>query len=214
MAWSALKKLKEIRAAEIAGPPRPITQATVFKVIDIIEKLPWHPTRTWGNRPLSKITEIIIHQAAANGATAKNVNKYHITPSADKDGDGVIKSWERNHLSDKGAPHIAYHYVVETDGKVYQANKLTSVTWHAKGHNTKAIGILITGYFKGPDHENANEPTEAQLKSLVNLLDYLQDDFPTIEKTKYLGHSEVDSVHKAACPGYTLMETLKKWRTF
>lgn len=179
---------------------------------NIIDELPKHPTKKWGKRNLSIISEVIVHQAAARGATAFNVNTYHITPSSDKNHDGVIESWERNHLSDTGAPHICYHYVIEKDGTIEQCNNVTDITWHAKGHNIMAIGIMLAGYFKGRGHEKADEPTKEQLDSLVWLLNKLHEDFPKISKNNYKGHCEVDPVNKIACPGYTTMKTLESWR--
>jgi len=229
MAWSALKQLRLIRGAEKAAPPvepvREELETSVvdaadlipqpeFQIIDVIDALPWHPERVWSNRQLSQISEVLVHQAAMKNATAESVNKYHITPSEDKDGDGVIESWERNHLSDKGAPHIAYHFVIEEDGTIKQTNKLTSVTWHAKGHNTKAIGILLAGYFNGVGHDDAGaDPTDEQIDSLFWLLDYLHLEFPNIKKTNFKGHCEIDPENKAACPGYVAMSALEQWRT-
>ncbi len=178
----------------------------------VVNTLDKHPTKRWGQRQLKVIQEVIIHQAASKGATAEAVNNYHITKSYDKDKDGVIEAWERNHISDGGCPKICYHFVIEADGTVKQCNELTDVTWHAKGHNIVALGVLVAGYFKGPKHENAGEPTEAQKTALIELLNKFRVDLPKIPKKNYLGHCEVDPINKAACPGYTLMKLLETWR--
>lgn len=200
MTYSALEELRRIRAQETTVKPE-------FVVKDIINELPVHPERKWSTRTISKIEEVIVHQSAMD-ATVEEIAKYHITPTSDRDGDGKVERWERNHLSDKGAPAIAYHYAIDKDGTIYQCNELSSVTWHAKGHNTKAIGILVVGYFKGPDHESAGEPTALQQKGLVWLLNYIKKELPNL---KYIGHSEINE-HKPACPGYTLMKVLTEWR--
>lgn len=184
-----------------------------MEIKNVVKALEKHPTKTWGQRQLHVIREVILHQAASKGATAEAVNRYHITPTKDRDGDGVVEAWERNHITPTGCPRICYHFVIEKDGTVKQCNELTDVTWHAKGHNIVALGVLVAGYFKGPGHPNAEEPSEAQISSLKELLAYLHIQFPKIKKTSYLGHSEVDPVNKAACPGYTIMKVLESWRS-
>lgn len=183
-----------------------------MEIKNVVKTLEWHPTRRWGQRQLHVIHEVVVHQAASKGATAEAVNRYHITPTADRDGDGVVEAWERNHITPTGCPHICYHFVIENDGTVKQCNELTDVTWHAKGHNIVALGILVAGYFKGPGHPKAGDPSEAQKKSLLALLEFLRKSFPKMPKANYIGHCEVDPQNKAACPGDAIMDVLKSWR--
>jgi len=121
MIWSPLQRLREIREKEAAErkvreavaaitvPTGPFPEPE-FELINIIDDLPWHPERKWSNRSTSQIKEIIVHQAAMKDTTAQEVNAYHITPSQDENGDGRVDSWERNHLSDKGAPQYCLPY--------------------------------------------------------------------------------------------------------
>ncbi len=50
-----------------------------------------------------------MHQELGMGLV-EQVNNYHITPG------------KQNHLSNKGAPHFAYHYGIDLDGTVYKVN--------------------------------------------------------------------------------------------
>lgn len=182
-------------------------------LLNYIDKLPWNTLgRKWAKRSLATIDRFVVHQAASKGATVEAVNKYHITPTSDRDKDGDIEGWEKNHISPQGCPHICYHYAIGIDGTVYQCNPLTDVTWHCKGFNTKAVGILVCGAFKGPGFTTGDEPTDAQKSSLVELLNKLHQDMPQIPKNHYFGHCELDPKGKPACPGTTLLNVLKGWR--
>lgn len=99
----------------------------------------------------------------------------------------------RYHVYNRKYPAIAYHYVVEGDGTIYQTNPLTDVSWHTSGFNTMSIGIALTGTFM-----NGREPTEKQCRSTSALVCYLQDllgrDVPV------RGHKQLV---QTACPGST-----------
>jgi N-acetyl-anhydromuramyl-L-alanine amidase AmpD len=179
-------------------------------ITNLINVLPWHPTKRWAVRTKAAITTVVVHQAASAG-TLENINKYHITPTVDRDGDGDIDGWEKNHVSPTGCPHICYTYAIRANGEVCQCNNLTDVTWHVKNANSKAIGILVCGNFNGPGWSKGGEPSPAQIDSLQELLQHIHTSvLPAIPKNKYFGHCELQA--KPACPGTTLMQTLKSWR--
>lgn len=166
-------------------------------IYDYINKLKWHPSRTWEKRSLDKINKIIVHQELGNGSI-EDVNTYHITP-------GIS-----NHLSYLGAPHFAYHYGIEKDGVIKMANNLDDITWHTRGVNISAIGIMLVGDFSGPDHVGTSSPSTSQLMSLKNLLDLLVMTIPNIKKTGIYGHCDFG---KPACPGYEIMELIEDYKS-
>jgi len=183
-----------------------------MQIVNSIKTLPWHPTKRWSKRKVENITTVVVHQAASRATGPEPINKYHITPTSDRDKDGTIEGWEKNHISPTGAPHICYHFAISKDGTVHQCNELTDITWHCKGKNTIALGILVCGYFNGPGVKQADEPSIEQLNSLKELLNTLKKQLPTVKK--FIGHCEADPVNKAACPGDTVMKTLKAWRSY
>jgi hypothetical protein len=163
-------------------------------IVDLRNKLPTHPTKKWGHRPLNLIDQIIVHQVLSEGSF-KNIANYHVTPG------------ENNHISKTGAPGICYHYGIEKDGTVFLFNNESYITWHCKGQNTRSIGILVRGNFSGPSWKGTEEPTENQLKSLQNLLDWLKNKYPEI---KIKGHCE--AANKENCPGNKILNFLNKYR--
>jgi|TARA_Y100000034_G_C6737103_1_gene326880 N-acetyl-anhydromuramyl-L-alanine amidase AmpD len=161
---------------------------------DLINILPWHETRKWSRRQVNKINKIIIHQAASAGTIA-SINRYHITPG------------EQNHLSSKGAPHIAYHYTIDRIGNVNQCNTHNHITWHCKRQNTSSISILVSGDFDGGDYSGKDSnPSKEQLNNLNLLLDKLLDDLELTNQDIY-GHSDFG---KPACPGYAIINLINE----
>ncbi|MEO1253288.1 MAG: N-acetylmuramoyl-L-alanine amidase [Bacteroidota bacterium] len=159
----------------------------------MISILPWHPTRRWGVRQLNSINKIIIHQELGE-ADVEAVNSYHIRP---------------NHISSKGCPHLCYHFAIRKNGEIIQANELSSITWHCKGQNIEAIGIMVIGNFSGPGYDmGTSEPTQEQISSMDFLIDYLQKSLKLDNQSIY-GHYHYG---KPACPGYKLQEYIEKKR--
>ena len=155
-------------------------------VINSVNELPWHTSRTWSKRPLSKINKIVVHQSLTTGSL-KGINSYHIKPGKD------------NHISPKGAPHICYHYAIDQKGEVHQCNNLSNLVWHTKGQNTSGIGIVVLGNFDGPTYKGTNKPTALQIKNTNRLIDFLlkKSDI-NIESSEIYGHADFG---KENCPG-------------
>jgi N-acetylmuramoyl-L-alanine amidase len=201
MCFSWLSKMfnsKNIVIPTPSTPPLPQVTTEELKVVDVVNTLPWHPTKRWGNRALSVIKKVIIHQTMSAG-TMQSVNKYHITPAAD------------NHINTTGAPHICYHFVIETDGTIYKTNKITHIVWHCTGQNTCSVGILIMGDFNAPDHIGT-EPTEKQIHSLKNLLDAIVNDTfegLKIQKSDIFGHCDFGKLN---CPGTKLYSFIQEYK--
>ena len=159
----------------------------------MIETLPWHENRRWSKRKLTDIDKIIIHQELSEGDIA-SVNAYHIRP---------------NHISDRGCPHFCYHYGIEDNGDIIQANELKDITWHTSGQNVNGIGIMVAGYFKGPGFEDGTTgPNFKQMPAVEELVDYLLASFK-FSKQQIYGHYHFG---KRACPGYALEKWIEEQR--
>jgi len=68
---------------------------TLYRVIDISDSLPRHPTREWTVRATP--TRIVVHTTASDNQDPHKTARYHIAPGKD------------NHISEKGAPGLCYH---------------------------------------------------------------------------------------------------------
>ena len=191
-----IKTVLEIISKIIAGLSKPKVELPKFEVINATKILPWHKSRTWSKRALKSINKIVVHQELGMGLV-EQVNNYHITPG------------KQNHLSNKGAPHFAYHYGIDLNGTVYKVNPHSATVWHCKGQNSCSVGIMVAGDFSGENHQGKTEPTELQLRNLNFLLNNLLDELK-LKSSDIYGHCDFG---KPACPGYTIMNEINKRRT-
>lgn len=183
------------KVPKVKKPAKPVQEP--FEVIDYVNVLKWHKSRTWSKRTLSKINKLVVHQSLTSGSL-EGINNYHITPG------------KQNHISPKGAPHICYHYAVDKDGKVYQCNQHSSLVWHTRGQNTTGIGIVLLGNFDGPTYKGTETPTSLQLENTNRLIDFLlKSKDINIEKTEVYGHKDFG---KENCPGTIVYDSVVKLR--
>lgn len=109
-----------------------------------------------------------------------------------------------NHQSRIGADSLMYHFVVFSDGSLWQTRDLDLIAWHCAhpygNEHSIAIHLPIGGN---------QQPTAAQLASLSALLDALGRDY-NFPRSAVRGHQEWSAT---ACPGVPLMGWLRSWRT-
>ena len=148
------------------------------KIIDIVDELPTHSGKKYGTRTRSQITTLIIHHSASENQGPYDYAAYHIQE----------KQW----------PGIAYHFVIQPNGDIFQTNRLETVSYHTEGFNTPGVGICLSGNLS--DHRM----TDAQESALVWLLRKLKRSIPTV--SRITGHRD----HKATdCPGdYVSVEAI------
>jgi len=97
--------------------------------------------------------------------------------------------------------HIAYHYLILTDGTVKPGRPERCQGAHAKGYNSY-LGISVVGDFSGSDgpggaNRGRRVPSERQLSSLIQLCRRLQDRY-NIPLQHFVRHSDISSTD---CPG-------------
>jgi len=137
---------------------------------------------------MRKIDELIIHAASTrpNWMADKSVEEKR----------DEIRRW---HVEDNGWADIAYHYIVDRDGRVATGRPLDVKGAHTYGHNDNSIGICLVGGHgsSSTDAFSANY-TDAQDQALRVLINELKIRVPTIKKIS--GHN--DYTNAKACPGF------------
>ena len=97
--------------------------------------------------------------------------------------------------------HIGYHYLILSDGTVQNGRPEHCVGSHAPGHND-SLGICLIGNFSSranPKGEMGNEePTEAQIRSLVLLIKNLSGEY-RISCDQIYRHNDLNP--RTLCPG-------------
>jgi hypothetical protein len=155
------------------------------KIINKIQNL------NWNKRPLSAITQIVVHHSAYGHNNQANQSRFE-----------TLRGFHTN----QGWYGLSYHYVIFKDGEIWQTNNFTDAS-PTDGINYPSLGILVDGYF----HDNKDKPTIEQLRSLDFLLGDLcnnHPEFPAVRKD-VKGHREVNST---ACPGDDLINYVIEWR--
>lgn len=125
-----------------------------------------------------KITEIIVH------CTATKEGQHY-----------TIEDVRRWHMQGNGWKDIGYHYLVYLDGTIVSGRPIAQVGAHCSGHNANSIGVCYVG---GVDVNGKAKDTrtEAQKRSLVELLSMLRRSFP---QAKIYGHRNFAN---KACPSF------------
>jgi N-acetylmuramoyl-L-alanine amidase len=93
---------------------------------------------------------------------------------------------------------IAYHYVIELDGKTTQTLRHDQRGAHVGGHNTGNLGICYVGGVLEDGKTPADTRTPAQTEALARLVKDLRRQFP---RARIRGHRDWPGVAKA-CPSF------------
>ena len=104
----------------------------------------------------------------------------------------TIRNW---HVKDNGWSDIGYHWVIDIHGKLHKGRSESVTGAHAKGHNSKSIGVVYVG---GVDAsmKAKDTRTEAQKETLECLLIDILKRYPN---SKIIGHRDVSSKD---CPSF------------
>jgi len=113
----------------------------------------------------------------------------------------TIDSWHK----DRGWNGIGYHELIHLDGWAEKGRQLNEVGAHAKGFNTRSIGLCLVG---GKWHGDfADTFTKEQYVTLYETLKSYIDLFPDI---KIIGHGKLPG-HTKACPCFNVKDRLSDW---
>ena len=105
------------------------------------------------------------------------------------------------HMDGRRFADVAYHYLIDTEGTIYEGREINIRGAHVQGFNTGSVGIVLLGNF------NEDQPTESQIESLQELVDYLRYAY----EIQYLaGHKDYpnQSPDGTECPGDNLYPLL------
>ncbi|MCX5658654.1 MAG: N-acetylmuramoyl-L-alanine amidase [Planctomycetota bacterium] len=108
----------------------------------------------------------------------------------------------RSHLTRLGAGDIAYHYVIDRAGRVWQGRDIRYQGAHVAGENEHNLGIMVLGNF------DIQTPTDAQLTTLNRSLAQLTRSYG-ISPRRVFTHQELNPT---ACPGVALQPRIVSMR--
>ncbi len=105
------------------------------------------------------------------------------------------------HMDRRGFADVAYHFLIDSDGIIYEGREIDIRGAHVQGFNTGSVGVVLLGNF------NETVPSGPQLGSLEKLVDYLR----YIYEIRFLaGHKDYpnQSPDGTECPGDNLYPLL------
>jgi hypothetical protein len=111
-----------------------------------------------------------------------------------------------NHQTRIGGDSLMYHFVVLSDGSIYQTRDLDLIAWHCRDQegNEHSLGVhLPIG-----GHQNA---TDAQWHATTALFEALMDEYQLPSRNAVKGHKEWSHA-STECPSLLLMSRLNQWR--
>jgi hypothetical protein len=105
------------------------------------------------------------------------------------------------HMDRRGYADVAYHFLIDSEGMIYEGREIHVRGAHVQGFNTGSVGIVLMGNF------NELEPTQAQIDGLKTLVDYLRY---TYGIRNLAGHKDYpdQSPDGTDCPGDNLYPLL------
>ncbi|HUO06714.1 MAG TPA: peptidoglycan recognition family protein [Phycisphaerae bacterium] len=161
------------------------------------------PRRDWTtHRPnfhqmqlMNGISRVTVHH------TGWNLSTDAWKPTTD-DLENIREFHSGGKTTDRGWADIAYHFVIDRAGRVWQARPLVYQGAHAKDHNAHNLGICLLGNF------DVQMPAAAQLWSLATFIPFLRGLYG-IELGQVYTHREL---RQTECPGKHLQGYMDRVR--
>lgn len=166
-------------APGVPGPPEPVVR----------------PRADWGARAAKDPYELMIPGGISIHHTETT------QPRGANAAVALLHSIQSFHQRGRGWSDIAYHFLIDGDGTIWQGRPGPVLGAHVKDRNDGNIGIAIMGDF---EEAGGRQPTPQQLESLHALAAWLSWRY-SIPVTRILGHRDQE---QTACPGDALYARL------
>jgi hypothetical protein len=158
------------------------------------------PGVNYAQRPISTITDLIIHHSAGSpDQTPLEIDAEHRA---------------------RGMAFIAYNWIITKDGTLYQGRPIGWVSAANYGRNQQGVAVCLTGNFDSTDSGFTGNPTPDQIQSLYHLALSVHIHLTSIERT--YGHGDIASLfypsdpdpYSTACPGDRLEVQIPSVRNY
>ncbi|MCM2304008.1 MAG: peptidoglycan recognition protein [Elusimicrobia bacterium] len=161
-------------------------------------KPPVEPRSAWGALPAAKPYE---------PTTPERISVHHTEapqPSSRDAAADEMQGIQRFHQRGRGWIDIAYHFLIDGSGRIWEGRPLGLVGAHVKDRNDGNVGIALMGDFS----PRRQKPTAAQLDALIRLTRWLSETY-TIPAERIKGHRDQEIT---SCPGKALYARLDEVR--
>src|SRR3954451_18254951 len=173
----------------------------MLHIIDVSAALPGEVGRVgWVVRAAGDIRSVVVHIDGVPLPWAGMVAYDPLERYAAQAREHMRRNWNAGVGPRVRGFGLMWHYRVSADGRVWRTQPEEVITWHAAYHNRQAIAVCC-------DLGREQAPTEAQLRGLGGLLDWLcreRTDIPATHGDVW-GHRECTLLASdKLCPGNLL----------
>jgi hypothetical protein len=137
--------------------------------------------------PMNGIRRITVHHDGMPGLFFSN--DFNETASR-------IELIRHRHRNNNGWADIGYHFVIDRNGRVWEARSLKYQGAHVKDQNENNLGILVLGNFQ------IQKPKAAQIAALKNTIRHFRKKYK-VPATNVYTHGELG---QTTCPGAHLQQ--------
>jgi N-acetyl-anhydromuramyl-L-alanine amidase AmpD len=167
-------------------------------VVDMVDKLPKHPTLPPYGKRTRPISMIVVHHTdTPKTTTVQSIAQYHVFGERKNAQGEVIKAqW----------PGVGYHFLVDPQGVIYQGQRESTRSYHVGGDpNDYSVAISLIGRFMRKNYDGTDRPPEdqvptpQQLRSAGQLAAWLMQEH-NVKEDQIKGHRDVWP-KATVCPG-------------
>ncbi len=161
-------------------------------------KPPVEPRAEWGAVPAAK---------PYSPMTPERITVHHTEsdqPLSRESAIDELQATQRFHQNGRGWIDIAYHYLIDGGGRIWEGRPMAVVGAHVKEKNDGNVGISMMGDFS----KGKKKPTVAQMASLTRLTRWLSATY-AIPADRVKGHRDQEITE---CPGDALYIQLDELR--
>lgn len=180
-------------AATVKRTLPPVDLDFLNAVVDFQPRDAWaaDAPRPWRLRGIDYLDRMTVHHAGsvmATDATRERVQDRLLGIQADH--------------GNRGYGDIAYHFMIDFSGRVWEGRSLAYEGAHTAGQNAHNIGVMLLGNFE------EQSPTTPQFQALKNLTRTLRDRY-RIKPHRIYGHRDLA---QSLCPGLRLYREIVRLR--
>jgi len=168
----------------------------------IITRQEWGARAPNGNYDQTLINnKLTIHHAA--GWPATNL----------QEGKQAVKEIQDFHIDGRGWTDIAYHFLVDDAGNIYQGRPETVQGAHTYQHNTGNIGLCVLGCYDPPYEVSAGIPchqylTQEARDAVVHLFAWVIETYGYDNADILKGHRDYYDYARTSCPGQNIHQLI------
>lgn len=143
----------------------------------------------------------------------------HHTAGSDFSSDATVRGIQDEHMNGNGWADIGYHYLVGSDGKIWEGREKKFVGAHVKGSNANTLGLTFLGCYDDEQCPKELKPVSQETPHMFEAMGYLianlalYANVSNLNRNTVKGHLEMPNA-ATACPGNRVLskiETIIEW---